>query len=149
VPPAPTHTQPRALVLRAAWLVAGLFLVGLGGLGVILPGLPTTIFLIGATACFARSSPRLERWVLGLPGVGQAVADHRAGLGMPRRAKGFVTALIVGFSTLAIVLAPAAVVRIAVGAAALVGVLVVVFHVPTRENVLASRPASDDLEERR
>ncbi|MHC4848735.1 MAG: YbaN family protein [Planctomycetota bacterium] len=44
------------------WLLAfvGILLVGIGALGVILPGLPTTVFLLGASWCFARSCPWLE-----------------------------------------------------------------------------------------
>ena len=44
------------------WILAGVgvLLVGIGALGVILPGLPTTIFLLGASWCFARSCPWLE-----------------------------------------------------------------------------------------
>ena len=38
----------------------GLLLVVIGAVGVILPGLPTTIFLLGASWCFARSNPWLE-----------------------------------------------------------------------------------------
>jgi len=51
------------------WLYAalGLLFVGLGVLGAILPGLPTTIFLIGATWCFARSFPELSDRLLGIP----------------------------------------------------------------------------------
>ena len=51
----------------ARWLYAGLgmLFVGLGALGAVLPGLPTTIFLIGATWCFARSFPELSDRLLG------------------------------------------------------------------------------------
>lgn len=74
-------------MVRLGWLVLGLMCVGLGGVGIVVPGLPTTVFFIAAAACFTRSSPRLEAWVLGLPKIGPAVRDYRAGLGMPRRAK--------------------------------------------------------------
>lgn len=129
--------------LRALWLCGGLLCVGLGGVGVIVPGLPTTVFFIMAAACFTRSSPRLERWVLELPGVGPMVRDYRAGLGMPRKAKVFASASIVGFSALAVVLMSSAMLRIVVVAAAVIGVLVVTLWVPTRETVLASRRNPD------
>ena len=73
--------------MRAIWLVAGLTCVGVGGVGVIIPGLPTTVFFIMAAWCFSRSSRRLEQWVLDLPRIGPMVHDYRAGLGMPKRAK--------------------------------------------------------------
>lgn len=40
--------------------MTGVLLVGVAALGVVLPGLPTTIFLLGASWCFARSCPWLE-----------------------------------------------------------------------------------------
>ena len=76
-----------ALRRRLVWVPVGLFCVGLGGVGIVVPGLPSTIFFIAAAAAFSRSSPRLEAWVLDLRGVGPLIRDYRAGLGMPRRAK--------------------------------------------------------------
>jgi uncharacterized membrane protein YbaN (DUF454 family) len=48
------------------WLLAGagLFSTGLGAIGVFVPGLPTTVFLLIASICFARSCPWLERRLL-------------------------------------------------------------------------------------
>ena len=53
-------TVPVDATRRALWAGLGLASVGLGGLGIVVPGLPTTIFFIAAAACFSKSSPRLE-----------------------------------------------------------------------------------------
>ena len=78
---------------RGAWFALGWAAVGIGTIGVVVPGLPTTVFFVVAAACFSRSSPRFEQWVLERPGVGPLVRDYRAGLGMPRNAK--VAAIVV------------------------------------------------------
>ncbi len=121
------------------WFAGGILSVGIGGIGVIVPGLPTTVFFIVAAACFSRSSPRFEQWVLNLPRIGRTVGDYRAGLGMPRRSKVVAVTMIVVVSTLSAVLAgpPAA---WGIAALGLVGALYVTFRVPTRERLLAERP---------
>lgn len=129
--------------MRAIWLVAGLSCVGVGGIGIVVPGLPTTVFFIMAAWCFSRSSRRLENWVLNLPGIGPMVRDYRAGLGMPRRAKVFAISCIVvaaGSSALFLISNPA--IQLLVAALGLVGVWYVGRRVPTRETVLAERAAS-------
>ena len=102
ITPPPTTTTPSTVtrnpITRWLWLTAGFIFVGLGGLGMLLPVMPTTIFFICAAACFARSSPRFERWVLNLPHIGPLVRDYRSGLGMPRRAK------IIAISMIAVVI---------------------------------------------
>ena len=120
------------------WFAGGILCVGIGGIGVIVPGLPTTVFFIVAAACFSRSSPRFERWVLNLPRIGRTVSDFRAGLGMPRRSKVFAVSMIVAVSTLSAVLAGPPV-AFGIAALGLVGGLYVSLRVPTRERVLAER----------
>jgi uncharacterized membrane protein YbaN (DUF454 family) len=135
----PEEANRRGAVARAGWVCLGLVSVGLGGLGIVIPGLPTTVFFIVAAWAFARSSPRLEAWVLGLPRIGPMVLDHRAGLGMSRRAKAFAAGSIVFFVGLSVLIIDSVLVRAVVIAAGLVGVGVVAWHVPTREVVLARR----------
>lgn len=124
-PPAP---HPLA---RTVWAILGVLCVAVGTVGVILPGLPTTVFFIGAAAAFSRSSPRLEAWVLGLPTIGPAVRDYRAGLGMPRQAKLTAVAMIIAFVGLSIVLAGSTWLRVVLATAGVIGVAVVV-RTPTR-----------------
>ena len=138
-PPEEVRLAPPHPLVRGAWMGAGLVLVGLGALGAVVPGLPTTVFFIGAAACFARSSPRLERWVLGLPHVGPLVRDYRSGLGMPRRAKVVASVAIAVAVTLSAFALPSWGVRLAVVALGLVGIGYVTLRVPTRERVLAAR----------
>ncbi len=54
----------RSRAVRWLWASVGLLFVGIGAVGAIVPGLPTTVFLMGACWAFARSCPALERWVL-------------------------------------------------------------------------------------
>lgn len=127
----------RSRPARLAWLLGGFALVGVGALGVVLPGLPSTIFFIGAAACFSRSSPRLERWVLGLPGIGAAVRDYRLGLGMPRRAKALAIGMIVTAGMLSGVFGlTSGTARLVLATLCAVGIAVILWHVPTRETVL-------------
>jgi uncharacterized membrane protein YbaN (DUF454 family) len=125
-------------VRRAGLLAVGWLAVALGTVGIVVPGLPTTGFFVLAAACFARSSPRFEAWVLGLPKVGPLVRDHRAGLGMPRRAKVLAIAVMLAACSLSAwrLGSPLAVVVIAAGA---VGTWYVGWRVPTREVVLGRR----------
>jgi uncharacterized membrane protein YbaN (DUF454 family) len=125
------------------WFVAGLLSVGIGGIGVVVPGLPTTVFFIIAAACFSRSNKRFEQWVLDLPKIGRLVRDHRAGLGMPRRAKVMAVSMILVVATASGVLAVGGPVGAAIVALGLVGALYVTFRVPTRERVLAERQRTE------
>jgi uncharacterized membrane protein YbaN (DUF454 family) len=133
----------RSRVSRAVWIVVGCVAVGLGTLGVIVPGLPTTGFFVLAAWAFSKSSPRLEQWVLTRPGVGPLVRDYRDGLGMPRRAKVIaITMLVVSCGLSATFGVDRLAVRLAIVAAGAVGVAWILWRIPTREAVLARRPAA-------
>jgi uncharacterized membrane protein YbaN (DUF454 family) len=119
------------------WFAVGWVAVGVGSIGIVVPGLPTTVFFIVAASCFARSSPRFERWVLDLPRVGPLVRDYRAGLGMPRRAKQWAVAMIVVFAGLSAVAARGApLIAVSIALLGAVGVGYVLWRVPTRERMV-------------
>jgi uncharacterized membrane protein YbaN (DUF454 family) len=119
--------------VRAGWFAGGWVAVAVGGIGIVLPGLPTTVFFIIAASCFGKSSPRFEQWVLGLPRIGRMVADHRAGLGMPRRAKVAALATMWTAIILSCVLLRERLVIVAVVAGlGVVGSAYILWRVPTR-----------------
>jgi uncharacterized membrane protein YbaN (DUF454 family) len=124
--------------IRSLWFVLGWLAVAVGGIGVVVPGLPTTGFMIIAASCFAKSSPRFEQWVLSLPRVGPAVGDYRAGRGMPKRAKVVAVAMMATAVTLSsVVVLDNSMARAVVVAAGATGAWYVVRRVPT---AVATRP---------
>ena len=77
------HTIP----VRLLFAVLGTLFVLLGVLGIFLPVLPTTPFLLLATACYARSSRRIYHWLLHHPHFGPLIREWREHRSMPYRAK--------------------------------------------------------------
>jgi uncharacterized membrane protein YbaN (DUF454 family) len=73
--------------MRFLFLSLGWLFVALAVVGAFLPVLPTTPFLLLAAACFARSSPRLEAWMLDHPKFGPSLRDWREKGAIPRKAK--------------------------------------------------------------
>ncbi len=79
--PTPPPTPPNATQLHGSRLVRGLLWVAgsvslaLGLLGILLPGLPTTPFILLAAACYARASPRLHAWLLNHRWFGPMLRD--------------------------------------------------------------------------
>jgi len=87
--------------LRRGLLVAvGLVCVGLGVIGVVVPVLPTTPFLLLAAACFLRSSNRLHRWLLGNRAFGEYLRRYREGQGLSLVSR--ITTLALLWVTLAV-----------------------------------------------
>ena len=72
---------------RFALLSAGWIMVGLGTLGIVLPLLPTTCFLLGAGWCFSRSSPRFDRWLGENRLFGRYLTGYRTHGVIPTRVK--------------------------------------------------------------
>ncbi len=80
---AQTGNKGKVLVLK----VTGILFVGLAILGVFLPILPTTPFLLVAAACFAKSSPEMQRRLLANKTFGPLINDWQKHRSIPRKAK--------------------------------------------------------------
>ncbi len=100
---------------RALWLGAGVLLTSLAIIGALVPVMPSTVFALGAAACFGRSSPQLEAWVLAHPTLGPRVIAWRAHGVVPPRAK---VAAVVSMLLSATIVALTAPFAIAAGTAA-------------------------------
>ncbi len=101
---------------RALFVVAGSALVGIGVLGIVLPLLPTTPFLLLAAICYARSSQRLHHALLTNRFLGNYISNYLEGKGMTRRAKMWTLSLLwigIGFS--AALATDSSIVRIGLG----------------------------------
>jgi len=81
----PSRQQPRWQ--RPVYLAAGWLCTILGIVGLALPVMPGTVFLIAAAWCFSRSSPRFERWLLDHPTLGPQVVRWRRTGAIARRTK--------------------------------------------------------------
>ena len=64
--------------MRVVFAVIGTIALAIGVLGLVLPVLPTTPFLLLAAACYARASTRLYSWLLGQSALGPIIARWRA-----------------------------------------------------------------------
>lgn len=76
-------------LIRYAYLVSGFLLVAIGVIGIFLPLLPTTIFLILASACFVKSSPTANEWLRNNKYLGQYLKNYQDGRGLTIKSKIF------------------------------------------------------------
>ena len=123
--------ETRNPVLKIFWISTGLFFVGLGAIGAVIPGMPTTVFLVLAAACFIRSSQELYNWLIKNKTFGPYLKDYREGKGIPLRAKVVALILIIVFVSYAVFFAiHSLTLKILVGIVGLVGFCFVSFKVP-------------------
>ena len=79
---------------RVLWLATGMLSMSLGAVGLVLPLLPTTPFVILAAWCFARSSPRLREKLVGSRMFGPSLQDWQRERAIARPAKISASALM-------------------------------------------------------
>ena len=118
--------------IKVLWIIAGSVFVVLGAFGVILPGLPTTPFLILAAGCYIRSSQRLYDWLIANKTFGPYLRDYREGKGIPKRAKKIALVMMTIFVGYAVLFAlDDLFVRIVVLILGMIGFFYVAYRVPS------------------
>lgn len=87
--PQSRHRSVRYVLLAVGWLS-----VVLGVIGIFIPVLPTTPFLLLAAACFVRSSRRFYQWLVGHRHLGPWIRDYLEGNGIPLKGKVYAIGLM-------------------------------------------------------
>jgi uncharacterized protein len=83
----PASKVKKHRVVRGLLIVAGTFSLALGAIGLFLPILPTTPFLLLSAACYMRSSERLHDWLVNNRWFGEYIKNYQAGKGIPMKTK--------------------------------------------------------------
>lgn len=91
--------------MKWLWITAGWLSIALGVLGIFLPLLPTTPFMILAAFCFSKGSQRLHAWLLSRPRLGPMIRDwEEHGIIRPKAKRSATVAMVIVFgATLAFV----------------------------------------------
>jgi len=79
---------------RRLLVITGTVFTGVGIFGILVPILPTTPFLLLATACFVRGSQSFYNWLLNNRLLGIYISSYVQGKGMPHRVKVFTVVLL-------------------------------------------------------
>ncbi|WP_018917016.1 YbaN family protein [Vreelandella zhanjiangensis] len=101
-PQKPSAKEPITLV-RALWVGLAALSFGIGVIGIFLPLLPTTEFMLGAVYCASKGSPRFEAWIRSRRYVGPLITNWERERAIPRRAK-FIAVGMISASALFILL---------------------------------------------
>lgn len=116
--PAAGH-DPSAIspVWRAVLLVVGTASLVLGLVGIVLPVLPTTPFLLVTAACYARASTRLYAWLLGQRSLGPIIVEWRRSRSLPPGVKTRALVLVAVTFAVSIILVDALALRLSLAVA--------------------------------
>ena len=93
-------------LFRSLFFIAGTITLVLGAIGIVLPILPTTPFLLISLACYLKSSERMTHWMLNNKYFGTYIRNYKEGKGIPMKTKLFAISILwitIGFSGLVLV----------------------------------------------
>ena len=129
---------------RQFYLAAGLVSLALGGIGVLLPLLPTVPFMILAAFCFANSSPRLESWLVEHHIFGHHITNWRERRAITRRGKWAATVAFAVSGILALIFVKLPWNLVPIAAALITGSWIWTRNEPDAEKLPARIPAQKE-----
>lgn len=91
---------------RWAWWLLAYASLGVGIVGIFVPGLPTTVFILLSAYAAARGSDRLHAWLLAHPRFGPAIRDWQAHGAVSRRAKWMATGTMLACAAVLLAVMP-------------------------------------------
>jgi uncharacterized membrane protein YbaN (DUF454 family) len=119
---------------KQLFCIIGTIFLGIGIIGIFIPILPTTPFLLLAAFCYMRGSPRLYRMLLGNRFVGEYLKNYLEGKGMPVRVKIWTLGLLWLTIGLTIIFAVSSVIVRLLLLAVLIGVTAHILLIKTIRN---------------
>ncbi|MCG8474934.1 MAG: YbaN family protein [Cytophagales bacterium] len=129
---------------KALLISLGTVSLGLGLLGIIIPGLPTTPFLLLASFLYLRSSRKLYLRLIRHKYLGKYILEYERNKGLTRRQKVYIIAMILGMSALSVLFfISVGWGKILTASVGLAGVVVVGFVVPTVSLIEKENPSED------
>jgi uncharacterized membrane protein YbaN (DUF454 family) len=81
-------------IKKAFWFTLGIILLGVAYLGVLIPGLPWSTPILGATFCFAKSSEKFHNWIMNHPKFGPFIKNWSTYRVYPTKAKYLMVAVM-------------------------------------------------------
>ena len=128
---------------KAFFTIIGTIFLGLGTVGIVLPILPTTPFLLLSAACYLQGSERMHRWLLNNKLFGSYIKNYREGKGISTRGKIFTLSLLwITILYSAFFIVNSAIIQ-AVLLAVCIGVTVHLVRIPTYRKAALSIAQSD------
>jgi uncharacterized protein len=74
-------------MIKGLYIGMGTFSIAIGIIGIVVPLLPTTPFLLLSAACYAKGSERMYRWFINIKWIGNAIKNYHDGNGISIKGK--------------------------------------------------------------
>jgi uncharacterized membrane protein YbaN (DUF454 family) len=122
-------------IVRALYMTGGTVSLALGIIGIFLPGLPTTPFVLLSAALYAKSSEKLYNWLLNNKFLGPRIKNYQLQKGVPLKGKYKIIAFMLTMVFISsLIVAKVLFLKIVIISAGVIGAIVVRFVVPTAKD---------------